>query len=67
MSHRRHVRPHSYTDPDTGVTSTLWDVMAESPDSAKASWGEHYRIARYSDQAAAEEHARTGQRPHGYG
>jgi hypothetical protein len=61
------VQPYHYSDPETGSRATLWDVMSPSPDSVKAVWGDYYRIARYSDKPAAEEHARTGRRPHGYG
>jgi hypothetical protein len=63
----RHVKPREYTDPETGTESTLYEVMAPSPDSVRGAWGDHYRIACYGDEAAAEEHARTGCRPHGYG
>lgn len=64
-----HVRQYTYYDADTGAKRTAWDVMNESPESVKntGAWGEHYLIARYGDKAVAEEHARTGRKPYGYG
>ena len=58
-----HVQPRPYTDPETGTEYTLYEVMCPHPNSMYP----HYRVACYSDEKAAQEHARTHRRPHGYG
>ena len=57
------VRHRPYTDPDTGTESTLYEVMCPHPNRRSDS----YRVACYSDEAAAVEHARTHRKPYGYG
>jgi len=57
------VQPYAWSDPETGVEDTLWDVMCPHPNGIDPP----YRVARYGDEAAAIEHARTHQTPPGYG
>lgn len=59
----RKAQPYTFVDED-GNERTAWDVMQKSPPGAQ--WGDYYLIARYSDQSAAEFHARTGRKPGGY-
>jgi hypothetical protein len=66
---KRRVQEYHFHDVETGEPRLAFDVMAQLPGHIKRAAGQPdwYLIARYSDRAAADEHARTGRKPYGYG
>jgi len=69
------VEPYTDCDPDSGNERTVFKVMCPTPETwpngkqwrGTGCWGDAYDVARYSDEAAAIEHARTHRKPYGYG